>query len=287
MTMDKLKTGSGKRLRTEALTETALPVPYDAAVMPGASVLGTDGRIYASTKNSAGIYEWASNATVSDSEGLNIRDVDVVPTFNGLVLGGQLIATTETTGPARLLLVPARDPNPAQPDTILGSIDFGSRSEVALSNRLIATPCRIIVRGFPREDWSENSKPASLRISLADRNTTNRRNRFQLEYDGSILFLDALGAEVGRFSTAGNLLLGNTTGTEKLSVTGKIQLTATADSYMVGTNNVVGSRKTGWAAPTGTATRTAFDTATVAVADLAQRLKALIDDLTSHGLIGA
>jgi hypothetical protein len=108
-----------------------------------------------------------------------------------------------------------------------------------------------------------------------------------LEYDGSILFLDALGAEVGRFSTAGNLLLGNTTGTEKLSVTGNIQLTSTADSYRVGTNNVVGSRKTGWTAPTGTATRTTFDTATVAVADLAERVKALIDDLTSHGLIGA
>ena len=90
-----------------------------------------------------------------------------------------------------------------------------------------------------------------------------------------------------RITSSGNFLINNTSGTERLSVTGNIQLTNTADSYRVGTNNVVGSRKTGWGPPTGTATRTTFDTATVAVADLAQRVKALIDDLTSHGLIGA
>ena len=50
---------------------------------------------------------------------------------------------------------------------------------------------------------------------------------------------------------------------------------------------VVGSRKTGWAAATGTSTRTTFATSTVTTAQLAERVKALIDDLISHGLIGA
>lgn len=52
---------------------------------------------------------------------------------------------------------------------------------------------------------------------------------------------------------------------------------------------VVGTRKTGWANATGTATRTTFDTATVTLPQLAERMKALIDDLhntTGHGLIG-
>lgn len=40
---------------------------------------------------------------------------------------------------------------------------------------------------------------------------------------------------------------------------------------------------TGWAAPTGTASRATFDTATVTTAQLAQRVKALIDDLTAQG----
>jgi hypothetical protein len=50
---------------------------------------------------------------------------------------------------------------------------------------------------------------------------------------------------------------------------------------------VIASRQTGWTAPTGTSARTTFDTATVTTAQLAERVKALIDDLTTHGLIGA
>lgn len=57
--------------------------------------------------------------------------------------------------------------------------------------------------------------------------------------------------------------------------------------FKVATLDVVGARKTGWGAPTGTATRTTFDTGTVTLVQLAERVKALLDDLTSHGLVGA
>lgn len=57
-------------------------------------------------------------------------------------------------------------------------------------------------------------------------------------------------------------------------------------TYQVNGTQVVELRKTGWVAPTGTATRTTFDTTTVTTAQLAERVHALIDDLTSHGLIG-
>ena len=50
---------------------------------------------------------------------------------------------------------------------------------------------------------------------------------------------------------------------------------------------VIGTRKTGWAAATGTPTRTTFATTSVTLPQLAERVKALIDDLTTHGLIGA
>ena len=61
-----------------------------------------------------------------------------------------------------------------------------------------------------------------------------------------------------------------------------------ATSFVVGTNQVVSSRKSGWTAPTGTATRTTFATSTVTLSQLAETVKALIDDLTTHhGLIGA
>lgn len=57
----------------------------------------------------------------------------------------------------------------------------------------------------------------------------------------------------------------------------------------IGGTAVLGARKTGWAVATGTATRTSFNTSTVTTAQLAERVKALIDDLHStsgHGIIG-
>lgn len=71
---------------------------------------------------------------------------------------------------------------------------------------------------------------------------------------------------------------------------GVMNLETTTGEYRVNGTKVVGARKTGWAAATGTATRTTFDTATVTTAQLAERVKALIDDLyatAGHGLLGA
>jgi hypothetical protein len=62
---------------------------------------------------------------------------------------------------------------------------------------------------------------------------------------------------------------------------------STGNTLQIGLDQIATSRRTGWAAPTGTATRTTFNTATVTLAQLAERVKALIDDLTTHGLIGA
>ena len=60
------------------------------------------------------------------------------------------------------------------------------------------------------------------------------------------------------------------------------------DDYSLSANGVqlLGTRRPGWGPPTGTATRTTFATGTVTTTQLAERVKALIDDLTTHGLIG-
>jgi hypothetical protein len=60
----------------------------------------------------------------------------------------------------------------------------------------------------------------------------------------------------------------------------------TTEHYRVDGTKVLGNRITGWAAPTGTATRTTFNTATVTVSELAERVHALIDDFFTHGAIG-
>ena len=57
-------------------------------------------------------------------------------------------------------------------------------------------------------------------------------------------------------------------------------------TYRMNGLQVLTTRRTGWSIATGTATRSTFATSTVTTAQLAERVKALIDDLTAHGLIG-
>jgi len=61
----------------------------------------------------------------------------------------------------------------------------------------------------------------------------------------------------------------------------------TNGDYRVNNARVVTDRQVGWGAMTGTATRTSFATSTVTLEELAERVKALLDDLAVHGLIGA
>ena len=94
-----------------------------------------------------------------------------------------------------------------------------------------------------------------------------------LRFQGSEFTFYVNGVNVALISPAGNLLA---SGTAQFG--GAISISGT---------QVVATRRGGWGAPSGTATRTGFDTATATTGQLAERLKALIDDLTAHGLIGS
>ncbi len=92
-----------------------------------------------------------------------------------------------------------------------------------------------------------------------------------------------LGSMAVQASTAVAITGGSASGLASLSVTGNADV---GGAYRVDGVRVVSNRVTGWNPATGTASRAAFDAATVTTAQLAQRLKALIDDLIAHGLIG-
>jgi hypothetical protein len=67
---------------------------------------------------------------------------------------------------------------------------------------------------------------------------------------------------------------------------GQINLASASGEYRVNNTKVVGARITGWQMPTGTQTRSTFDTSAVTLPHLAERVYALINDLYGHGLIG-
>lgn len=60
-----------------------------------------------------------------------------------------------------------------------------------------------------------------------------------------------------------------------------------ATAYQIAGVQVVNNQKTGWGAWAGSATRSSKDTTTATLANVAEALKALLDDLLAHGLIGA
>lgn len=73
--------------------------------------------------------------------------------------------------------------------------------------------------------------------------------------------------------------------TGKVSINGG-DFNVQAGIIQVAGTQVLGTRKTGWAAATGTATRSTFITGSVTLPVLAEHVKALIDDFMSHGAIG-
>lgn len=110
--------------------------------------------------------------------------------------------------------------------------------------------------------WSANPKPFDF--------YTNSTHRMRITATGPIL----LGTSTDDASGA------------RLQVNGTVNL-ASGNAYKINNVQIINARKTGWAAATGTATRTTFATSTVTTEQLAQRVKSLIDDLISHGLLGS
>lgn len=94
------------------------------------------------------------------------------------------------------------------------------------------------------------------------------------------------GASITDNYFAGRIGIADDSPSYSLDVNGDINV-QTAKAYRFNGVQIINSRKTGWGVPTGTSVRTTFDTATVTLPELAKRVKAFIDDCTSHGLIGA
>lgn len=118
-----------------------------------------------------------------------------------------------------------------------------------------------------------NAVPAEHTIYADQNNLTTTPGALQvngvLSVQGTLTIAGGGAVIVGGMNLSGGLTL----------ATGVLAMGATP-------TQVVTVRQTGWVAPTGTVSRATFDQSTVTLAQLAQRLAALINDLTTHGLIG-
>jgi hypothetical protein len=281
--MDKIKTATGRRLRQEGLRETTLPIPYDPAAMPGAVVLATDGQAYKSLKHGA-TYQWRKQIAATPNGEVLVGTE--TPRSNFMIYPGSASERTLTPGlqsegsgeskgsasitrvensndPVRFFL--AKDRSGALQNNDAVAVLHFAGSDGA-GNAMTGAEIFVRVEGTP----SAKNVPMNIRLNTlpASAGAASPLERVMITADGLVL-------------------INNTSGTERLSVFGNVRIMGSGNGLMVGADKVVASRRTGWAAPTGTATRSAFDTSSATVGQLAERLKALIDDLTAHGLIGA
>jgi hypothetical protein len=124
----------------------------------------------------------------------------------------------------------------------------------------------------------------AFETAIGNKTGANTDPRYQVLLNGSLGVGGPANGTPGDITSTGSTRIekGLTVGAVTMLATGTIN--AEGALYVQGTQ-VVGTRKTGWGAATGTATRTTFATTTVTTELLAQRVKALIDDLMAHGLI--
>lgn len=146
-----------------------------------------------------------------------------------------------------------------------------------------------------------------LRIGPQNGDTTLGRFKVGAQFKGDFTtaLIDATSATVTNAICLGDTqrLVFDTFKTRSLRVETGLLLYSTASGNVFqlsdgGTLNLLGnlelsnvrvltSRRTGWTGATGTASRAGFATSTATTTELAENLKGLLDDLFTHGLLGA
>lgn len=259
------------------------------SIVPGSNLTAARTLTLTTGDNSRTLDISAANVTVSSFGATLTDDADAAAARTTLGLGSASTQATGTSGATVPLLNAANTWSGRQDITASGSfaIPFGVASTNADA---IAGP----IISLDRQSASPAANDAIGAFFFYGRNTTPT----SVQYAGlqGVITNATPAAEAGRFdfytAVAGSVAVrvamgaGMTVGAPTGGDMGLGTLNLDNDLYKDGTK-VVSSRATGWAAATGTATRTTFATGSVTLPLLAERVKALIDDLTSHGLIGA
>jgi hypothetical protein len=178
----------------------------------------------------------------------------------------------------------------------LGSVvDLTTTQTIAALKTFTGANGRIQCQGLAPGLWFDETesidKGFSLMVDVGNFYMTRRAANFGA-FEAHLFFMD-ITTGVATFNV--NVpSTSTTTGTLKVvggvGVAGSIyagSVVSATTQFNIGATKILGNRTTGWTAATGTSTKTTFATSTVTLPQLAERVKALIDDLIAHGLIGA
>lgn len=207
-----------------------------------------DSNTYLPTSNEVNKYISTFRKTGATNPAINLEDGEItIPNYSSLTISPPLTANTVA---------------------VLGNVGFS-------------------IGGASLTGFSNNSSEMALSLAGYSGKTTATENAVVMfsaaKHSGTTNAVALASNDIAFDFTNNFTTIVRIFGNGNINASGRV----TATSFFVGTNQVVSSRKSGWTAPTGTATRTTFATSTVTLPQLAERVKALIDDLMSHGLIGA
>lgn len=100
----------------------------------------------------------------------------------------------------------------------------------------------------------------------------------KISFDATDTYALKLNSGVLQYTKNSTVLLGVSDSDNSLNISGPFKILGA---------QVLTYRRTGWTSPTGTASRAGYATSTATTTQIAETLKALIDDLATHGLIGS
>jgi hypothetical protein len=130
--------------------------------------------------------------------------------------------------------------------------------------------------------WSEG---ASAGYVIDDRDGSGQWMMYAIN---DVWYVSSTSTGTNRFGVSASAITpGGTGGTVDLGSSSNYFNVMYGTTLRLGGTQVLGSRKTGWSAWTGTATRSSRATASVTLVQLAEAFKALTDDLIAHGTIGS
>lgn len=164
-----------------------------------------------------------------------------------------------------------------------GKFVLGGWSTTSFGFRFDNVAKTITAAGDVNFTGTQKIESAVPKFVLNETGVTADNGRWQIIADGEVLYLqtvndaDSISAEIIAVQRTGTVVDSVALGGTFVNLSGT--------SFRIASTQVVGARRTGWSATTGTELRTNFGDASVA--DTSQALRALIVDLKAHGLIGA